>query len=54
MLGQLLTTEKVMNYYFLNNGLGYSLGGFFTNSSGHPDAECNASKKSSVTIECQA
>jgi hypothetical protein len=41
--GPLFSTVKAMNVLILTkNGLGYILGDFFTNSSGHPDAKCSS------------
>jgi hypothetical protein len=34
----LFSTVRAMHWFWRKNGLGYSLGDFFTNSSGHPAA----------------
>jgi hypothetical protein len=35
--GTTFLTARILQYFGQKNGLGYILGDFFTNSSGHPD-----------------
>jgi hypothetical protein len=45
ILWLLFSTVKIMQYFSQKNGLGFILGHFFTNASGHPGAQSNADRK---------
>jgi hypothetical protein len=47
----LFSTVKIMQIFLTKNGLGYILGDFFTNSSGHPGSMATARERKS--LKCQ-
>jgi hypothetical protein len=48
----LYSTVKVVHSFWQKNGMGYILGEFFANSSGHPDGEAACTDRIHMGLPC--